>query len=998
MNFRRILFVVLIMGLWAMTALAASPVGGLLDVKEGRIFEPTNKAFGDPTDFKAGALAGANYLRYMQADFTEDNAGNGFASDADPDDGGYGWVTTAFENTGATYGNVWGITANGLYQSYLLEANSLIYIAMRDAANGLAAATPADVTSAPNITFLLNFASLPEVIAGTDPDALTPAAYKAAAVAIWTYDVNNLGTGTATSLGQYGIDGRQPNYPNGLIAWDLAHWVDALMLLHANFPSDGYDGFAAEIADVSHTDSFPVFPGDGLFEPTGFAMGYTDGDTDSRYDMYSLGVASLIRSFSLSGQHLDKIAVLQGLLLDCQFTNGSFSDHYGAVANDGTYAQDAAYAVWGLYHTDTPTTATNDALYKAAVWLGSIQENSGTLNTSGGFLDTGGSHIPEEGSECTAALAMAFDSFGASIGASLPVGGDLLMCSEDNLMTFTLDVNPATPLVIGFEVVVNITGDIPTTIAFAAGLNLDPGFFQVTGNVAYDNGSETYVTTGAGPYSVNGSFFGGNGIVDGGTSLPDANLFSISFDGLAEGAVDVSVASYNLRGPDNVFIFGDVSGAGFDVDCSAPAAVTNITADPHHNRVEVGWTHDGTDVANYWIYTGVWYNTTPGVSAYPEYDDVSAIAPARVLVGGLPDPAQGWVQVDNTVLPAVDSFFDLFDMEVLDTQRGVYYYEVMAVDAAGNISPLAADNARATNYWLGDLTAVGGANADGEVEPLVDMTQLGLSFGETPPSLDYNAFCDVGPTDDWSRVGVPTTDNNVNFEDLMVFSMNFGIVTSGSKSESTISPMAQLAWMEAGEGQYALRLVDGEGIKGVHVTAAASVNNVVAGQLLDAQNEMTFLKNIGNALDASVAVMGQNNGFTGYGDLLIVNSNSVIDASDLIIEVRGYDNSVIQYTMESTSGSVVPREFALNAAFPNPFNPMTKISFSLPETQDVSLKVYGIDGKLVATLVQETFVAGLHEVIWNGQNDAGQVQASGLYFYRIEAGPYSQVQKMTLMK
>jgi len=310
MSFRRVLLVVFVLGLWSMTALAASPQGGVMDIKEGRVFAPKGKAFGDPTDFKAGAVAGGNYLRYMQADFTEDNAGNGF-SDGDPNDGGYGWYTDGFENEGNTYGNVWGITANGLYQSYLQEADSFVFIAMRDAANGLAGSTPADVTSAPNITFLLNFASLPEVIAGTDPLALAPAAYHAAAVAIWNYDVTTFGAGTATGMGQYVIDGRQPSYPNGLIAWDIALWVDALVTLHENFPLDGYDGFADEMAELSYDDSFPTVPGAGIFEPTGFAMGYTDGDTDSRYDLYSLGVAGLIRSFSRTGLHLDKIALLQ---------------------------------------------------------------------------------------------------------------------------------------------------------------------------------------------------------------------------------------------------------------------------------------------------------------------------------------------------------------------------------------------------------------------------------------------------------------------------------------------------------------------------------------------------------------------------------------------------------------------------------------------------------------------------------------------------------------
>jgi len=77
---------------------------------------------------------------------------------------------------------------------------------------------------------------------------------------------------------------------------------------------------------------------------------------------------------------------------------------------------------------------------------------------------------------------------------------------------------------------------------------------------------------------------------------------------------------------------------------------------------------------------------------------------------------------------------------------------------------------------------------------------------------------------------------------------------------------------------------------------------------------------------------------------------------------------------------------------------MTKISFSLPEAQDVRLNIYGIDGTKVATLINETRGAGLHEIVWAGRNDAGQSVASGTYFYRIEAGPYSQVRKMTLMK
>ena len=66
------------------------------------------------------------------------------------------------------------------------------------------------------------------------------------------------------------------------------------------------------------------------------------------------------------------------------------------------------------------------------------------------------------------------------------------------------------------------------------------------------------------------------------------------------------------------------------VRCTAPAAVTGITADPGHNKIAVNWAHDGTDVATYEVYRGLWYDTTPGVSAYPEYDDLAGdVIPTR---------------------------------------------------------------------------------------------------------------------------------------------------------------------------------------------------------------------------------------------------------------------------------------------------------------------------------------------------------------------------------
>ncbi|RJP80065.1 MAG: T9SS C-terminal target domain-containing protein [Candidatus Zixiibacteriota bacterium] len=89
----------------------------------------------------------------------------------------------------------------------------------------------------------------------------------------------------------------------------------------------------------------------------------------------------------------------------------------------------------------------------------------------------------------------------------------------------------------------------------------------------------------------------------------------------------------------------------------------------------------------------------------------------------------------------------------------------------------------------------------------------------------------------------------------------------------------------------------------------------------------------------------------------------------------------------------VPEVYDLQQNYPNPFNPATTISFSLPEISRVSLKVYDLQGRLVANLVDGNKEAGVHSVTF----DASHL-ASGLYFARIEAGSYTEVLKMMLVK
>jgi hypothetical protein len=89
----------------------------------------------------------------------------------------------------------------------------------------------------------------------------------------------------------------------------------------------------------------------------------------------------------------------------------------------------------------------------------------------------------------------------------------------------------------------------------------------------------------------------------------------------------------------------------------------------------------------------------------------------------------------------------------------------------------------------------------------------------------------------------------------------------------------------------------------------------------------------------------------------------------------------------------LPIEFKLGQNFPNPFNPTTNINYELPVDTHVTLKVHDVSGKEVATLVDGFVRKGLHQVTLNAAD-----LASGLYFYRLHAGTYTNVKKFIVLK
>jgi astacin len=148
-----------------------------------------------------------------------------------------------------------------------------------------------------------------------------------------------------------------------------------------------------------------------------------------------------------------------------------------------------------------------------------------------------------------------------------------------------------------------------------------------------------------------------------------------------------------------------------------------------------------------------------------------------------------------------------------------------------------------------------------------------------------------------------------------------------------------------------------------------------------------------------IDIYGQNMIPAGGSDVVSISyeGNGKLELANSIAVAEGGGRLETHLNRQITDG-VIPTNFVLKQNYPNPFNPMTEISFSLPKTSQTTLTVYNIMGQNVATLIDDVMQAGDHNVTWYGTTDYGEQVSSGIYFYRISAGDYTDSRKMVLMK
>ena len=177
--------------------------------------------------------------------------------------------------------------------------------------------------------------------------------------------------------------------------------------------------------------------------------------------------------------------------------------------------------------------------------------------------------------------------------------------------------------------------------------------------------------------------------------------------------------------------------------------------------------------------------------------------------------------------------------------------------------------------------------------------------------------------------------------------------------------------------------LEANGAEGSMYIENANEGRLTFANLVSRYEETTVANGEGDIATIRLRWIGDENSPIRIDDIEILDGNGVLTYRE---DIR-LDKPV-----------ALPLRFELMDNYPNPFNPETTIRFALPTTESVKIEIVNILGQHVRTLVDNEIKAGVREVKWNSRNDFGTSVSSGIYFYRIKAGTFVSIKKLTLIK
>ncbi len=313
------------------------------------------------------------------------------------------------------------------------------------------------------------------------------------------------------------------------------------------------------------------------------------------------------------------------------------------------------------------------------------------------------------------------------------------------------------------------------------------------------------------------------------------------------------------------------------------------------------------------------------------------------------------------------------------------------------------------------LPALRGGDATGDNQiDLADANRIFALWNQTPADSGYVRDADIN------------ADGVINSLDLGFVSTNFGndgygappVFKKNIRAGDNSTAVVEFEGIEEVESWWPGKVFEVSArISGMNDVAAygfsisydpervkplASAQAVTEGDVfkLNPKGSLFYQRTLPGRIDVTGGRIGKDWSASGSAELATVRFMTLGEEPGIIEIVSGelMNSDFSGVTMQVKKLQALPQVAALQQNYPNPFNPSTEIRFAIPTARDVQLKVYNQLGQTVRTLVDRRMKAGSYSMNWDGTTEAGHQVSSGVYFYSLEAGDFSQIRKMTLLK
>jgi hypothetical protein len=404
-----------------------------------------------------------------------------------------------------------------------------------------------------------------------------------------------------------------------------------------------------------------------------------------------------------------------------------------------------------------------------------------------------------------------------------------------------------------------------------------------------------------------------------------------------------------------------------------------------------------------------WAATAPGTTVevyrapftgYPLYDDAGGAAPSTPAY----PPSGPWVLTTITSPGQVDE----------PAARDFWYYVAFVRGQGLNVSAASNRTSGTLNYHLGDVSNGLAAGAGDNQVNVADLSLLGAHYGATGVGATPFAYLDVGPTTDFSLTARPTTDGSLDFEDLVVYALQFDVVSApqaaarpdhGSAAAADQLRLDAPSHVAAGSPVTVSVWLTGSGR--VHAAPLVLEWDPAVVRPVSA-SPGTFVSDLGGVLlsaapgTADVALLGAAGaGFVGEGQLATFTFEVVAAGNPAVVlrpaSGRDAQNRPVELSVARPAVQL-PLQTALSLPAPNPFRDRAILELALARASRVNVEVFSVDGRRVRTIAEREFEPGVHNIAWDGHDEQGRIASAGVYFVRASADHLVFTRRVTLLK